>query len=319
MPRQPASVNARDPGIAFRTRNSSSDPVGTPGRGPCDEVPHDDATAPWPPGLVVSRVHAVAAYVRIGERDDLAGVTRVGYDLLVAAQHCVEDKFPTGYAVRRRRPDGLALKNLPVGKRQEREGTSAPRAAPELGTARPRSGRASHCWAPAPAVNAGSSALSNRPDSVRAAGGVLRLASRHQDLDSYRLPRLIRSARVSRRGPAHDSGSVSVRNSDPPGPTIRLRCQIGVVHTHSCQPHVRCFKSVHGEVALDGRVLELFHKHDPFNGLGAIPVQVVLGEIGGTSSIDKIVEQYDVALRQHPVVGRQVSYQVRGTPLVLEP
>ena len=57
---------------------------------PAGEVAHDDAAAERAPALVVVGVRAVVADVRVGERDDLARVARVGDDLLVAGERGVE-------------------------------------------------------------------------------------------------------------------------------------------------------------------------------------------------------------------------------------
>ena len=65
------------------------------------EIAHDDAAAERSSRLVVGAVGPAVADVRIGERDDLTGVARVGDHLLVAAQHCVEHHLAGGDSARR--------------------------------------------------------------------------------------------------------------------------------------------------------------------------------------------------------------------------
>ena len=71
-----------------------------------------------PAGLEVGGVDAVVADVRVGERDDLPGVRRVGDDLLVAGQRRVEHDLAAGDPARRLGADRLALEHRPVGEHQ---------------------------------------------------------------------------------------------------------------------------------------------------------------------------------------------------------
>ena len=50
-------------------------------------------------GLVVICGDAVIADVRIGERDDLTGIRRVGYDLLIPREHGVENHLAARNAI----------------------------------------------------------------------------------------------------------------------------------------------------------------------------------------------------------------------------
>src|SRR5213079_2060210 len=83
------------------------------------QVAHDDAATEGTPALVVGVGHAVVADVGVGEGDDLAGVGRVGDDLLIAGQHGVEDDLTRGDAVRRHRTDGTTFKGGAVGEHEQ--------------------------------------------------------------------------------------------------------------------------------------------------------------------------------------------------------
>src|SRR4051794_10786569 len=89
-----------------------------PAARPAREVAHDHTPRDGTRALVVAGVAPVVADVRIGERDDLAGVARVGEDLLVARQRGVEHDFTGGDAVVGHVPDELALEHLAVGEHQ---------------------------------------------------------------------------------------------------------------------------------------------------------------------------------------------------------
>src|SRR5205807_10254736 len=65
--------------------------LGAPRRGPPRHLPDHEPRDLDPAGLGILPVHAVVALVRVGHRDDLAGVGRVGQHLLVAAHRGVED------------------------------------------------------------------------------------------------------------------------------------------------------------------------------------------------------------------------------------
>ena len=68
--------------------------------------------------LEILGVRAVVADVRVGERDDLPGVRRVGDDLLVAGHHRVEHHFAAGDAIARLGPEQLALEHAAIGQHQ---------------------------------------------------------------------------------------------------------------------------------------------------------------------------------------------------------
>ena len=113
----------------------------------------------------------------IREGDDLAGVARVGYDLLVTAEHSVEHKLSTRYAGWRRCPDGYTFEHLPVGEHQKSAGALALGAAPSPGTARAPTGRSLHLCASLWTTTDFPSHIvrRRRSVSVRAVQGVLRL------------------------------------------------------------------------------------------------------------------------------------------------
>ena len=86
---------------------------------PASQLPHDHATGEGSAALVVLRVRPVVADVRVRERDDLAGVTGVGDDLLVAGEDGVEHDLARGHARLGSVADGLALEVGPVGQHQQ--------------------------------------------------------------------------------------------------------------------------------------------------------------------------------------------------------
>ena len=84
---------------------------------------------------------------------------------------------------------------------------------------------------------------------------------------------------------------------------------IPVSHTSGAsKPYMAILASI-------GRLLELFHENDPFHRLGPVAVQVTLGEVRGTASVDEIVEQDNVPFAESPVVRRQVSDETRLAPV----
>ena len=58
--------------------------------------------------------------MRVGERDDLPGVGRIGEDLLVARERGVEDDLTRRHTVVRPVPDRNPLERLAVGQHQQR-------------------------------------------------------------------------------------------------------------------------------------------------------------------------------------------------------
>ena len=59
----------------------------------------DEAGEVRPPAFDILGIHAVVADLRVGHRDDLAAVTGVGEDLLVAGHRRVEADFAVDFAV----------------------------------------------------------------------------------------------------------------------------------------------------------------------------------------------------------------------------
>ena len=94
-----AGVDAGDAGDAVAAQHRVEVALRVAVARPAGQLAHHDAAAEQAAGLEVGRVHAVVADVRVRERDDLAGVARIGEDLLVAAQRGVEHDL----AGRRRR------------------------------------------------------------------------------------------------------------------------------------------------------------------------------------------------------------------------
>ena len=80
-------------------------------------VGDDQGPEPRPERLVVGGEPAVVADERIGHDDDLAGVRRVGADLLVAGLARVDDEVAAG---RHRGPERDAREDRPVLQRQQR-------------------------------------------------------------------------------------------------------------------------------------------------------------------------------------------------------
>src|SRR5437660_941593 len=91
-----------------------------PARRPAREIADDHAATMRRRRFVVAFVDAVVADVRIGERDDLSGVGRVGEDLLIARERGVEDDLAGRDTFLRREPDRHALERLAVGQYQQR-------------------------------------------------------------------------------------------------------------------------------------------------------------------------------------------------------
>ena len=103
QPGQAAGVDAGDARDAVAHEHRVEVGLGAPVARPPRQLAHDDAAAEQPGRLEVGGVDAVVADVRVGERDDLAGVARVGEDLLVAGQRRVEHDLARRRRRRRRR------------------------------------------------------------------------------------------------------------------------------------------------------------------------------------------------------------------------
>ena len=90
--------------------------LGAPVARATGEIAHHHTGTERSPALVVGGVHAVVADVRVGERDHLPGVRRVGDDLLIARQRRVEHELAGGDG--RIGTDCLALEARAVGEHE---------------------------------------------------------------------------------------------------------------------------------------------------------------------------------------------------------
>ena len=93
---QPTRVDAGDPGDAVQPQQRVEVALGAPVGVPPGEIADHDASAEQTTGLEVGGVDPVVTDVRVGERDDLTGVARVGEHLLIAAEGRVEHDFSCG-------------------------------------------------------------------------------------------------------------------------------------------------------------------------------------------------------------------------------
>ena len=118
--REAAGVDARDTGHTVPHQPATQIFGCPPAAGAPGQVADDDAPTEGPAALVIGAGHAVVADVRVGERDHLAGVRRVGDDLLVTRKNGVEDDLAGGDAARRLGTDGLTLECRPVGEHDQR-------------------------------------------------------------------------------------------------------------------------------------------------------------------------------------------------------
>jgi hypothetical protein len=120
---EPTGVDAGDAGDAVTAQEGIEVLVAAPVAAATGHLPHHDAPAEGAGALVVGGCDPVVADVRVGERDDLPGVGRVGDDLLVAGQHRVEDDLagrnPAGAEIG---ADGFALERRAVRQHQQRLG-----------------------------------------------------------------------------------------------------------------------------------------------------------------------------------------------------
>jgi hypothetical protein len=80
------------------------------------QVAHDQSFGVDPSRFTVFGVHARVADVRIGQRDELTAVRRVGEDLLIAGDGGVEHDLAHGAGAC---ADGAAVKDRAVGKDQD--------------------------------------------------------------------------------------------------------------------------------------------------------------------------------------------------------
>ena len=111
VPDQPAGVEPFDPGHPGRLQLLGQAPLGPPARGPPGRLPDQERGHLHPVGLGVGRGGAVVADLGRGHADELAGVRRVGQDLLVAAHGGVEHHLPGNGG--RRDGERLAPKAVP--------------------------------------------------------------------------------------------------------------------------------------------------------------------------------------------------------------
>ena len=182
VPCQSPRIDPGDPRNSGAPQERVERLVGSPVARPARQLAHHDAPAERTPALVVVGADPVVADVGVGEGDDLAGVGRVGDDLLVARQHRVEHDLAGGDPARRLRPDRLALERRAVGE-DERRRVFVRRAFVCVPPA-----RCSFCVPPARRVIGGphrrrrrarrNTVWRTRPVRVRPAYGVLRLRPR---------------------------------------------------------------------------------------------------------------------------------------------
>ena len=107
--RQAAGVNPHDGGNPVLHQEGLEGARGAPVGGHLGEVAHHDAATVRHGGLVVGGRHAVVTDVGVGEGNDLAGVTRVSDDLLVAAEGRIKDELTRSDARGRQMARGVAL------------------------------------------------------------------------------------------------------------------------------------------------------------------------------------------------------------------
>ena len=116
--RQSARVDTGDAGHVVRSEELAEVALAAPAARAPGEIADDQAAAVRLARLVVDAGHAVVADVRVGERDDLAGVGRVGEDLLVTAQRGVEHDLAGGDPGLGLGADQLAFEELAVAEYQ---------------------------------------------------------------------------------------------------------------------------------------------------------------------------------------------------------
>ena len=114
---EPTGVDAADAGDAVGLQHRVQVTLGAAVGVTAGQVADHDAAAEQPPRLEVDRVDPVVADVRVGERDDLPGIARVGEHLLIAAQRRVEDEFTGGD--RHVGAEQLALEDRTIGEDQD--------------------------------------------------------------------------------------------------------------------------------------------------------------------------------------------------------
>ena len=112
---EPAGVDAGDAGDAVAAQHRVEVGLGPPAAAPPGQFAHDHAAAEGPAGLEVGEVDPVVADVGRRERDDLAGVARIGDHLLIPGQHGVEHHLAGRHAAGRLRADRFTLEHRAVG------------------------------------------------------------------------------------------------------------------------------------------------------------------------------------------------------------
>ena len=116
--RETTRVDAGNPGNSARGQHRVEARLGPMVAVAASQVANDHPTTVRPRCLVVDGRGAVVADVRIRERDDLTGITRVGDHLLVSRQHGVEHHF-TGRD-RRLGSDRLPFEYAAIGQNEGR-------------------------------------------------------------------------------------------------------------------------------------------------------------------------------------------------------
>ena len=115
-PRQLTRVDVGDGDRALSRSHSGSVSVAAEVGRALRHVAHDQPGRLHRRRLGVLLVDAGVADVRIGQRDDLAAIARVGQDLLVAGQRGVEDDLADGVTAD---ADGDAFEHRAVGEREQ--------------------------------------------------------------------------------------------------------------------------------------------------------------------------------------------------------
>ena len=110
------------PTMRFVARYAPRSPVARKFETSARQIADHEARGKRPPRFDVLGVDADVADVRVGERDDLARVRRIGQDLLVAGHRRVEDDLADREPGR---ADRHAAEHRAVGEREDRAGAIA--------------------------------------------------------------------------------------------------------------------------------------------------------------------------------------------------
>jgi hypothetical protein len=117
VPHQRARVNIPDRrnfvAVQVKLRALRGSPVGRN----LGKLPDDERFDVWPPGLLIFKIGADVADVRIGEADNLSRIAGIGENFLVTGEAGIENDFA---APARDRARGAAVKDAPVFQREGR-------------------------------------------------------------------------------------------------------------------------------------------------------------------------------------------------------